>query len=393
MAQFLNVDYIAVFDDDTIPGPRWFENCLKTLEETGPALLGTCGQSYQDGDRRRREGFGWKRPFDAIVEVDIVEHAWFFPRKLLLGWTDAPYLEFPTCGEQYYLPLMAQRHGMKAYCPPHPDGDKSWWGSVNGELGVDEHALYLQPGEDEKKLAVHARMLELGWKPQAVRVEEGESGGRCVVTAMKARWLTSQASCSPLESIRNLGITPKFMLDCGPGLPNTEAWDAEKLWPGITIIGFEPQPDRFMSLVHAKYPGHLTPYAVTAISGQTVKLKHHGANINASLWPGSLGDGREWDARTITLDDVIALRPDMQEDGLLWLDIEGAEALALLGAQYALERCCAVVVEVWPTTRDEGWCSADEVAVHLTKAGFHKAAEFPSLGQGDVQRDEVWVRT
>ena len=43
----LNVDteYICVFDDDTIPGSKWFENCLNTMK-THEGLLGTSGHLY-----------------------------------------------------------------------------------------------------------------------------------------------------------------------------------------------------------------------------------------------------------------------------------------------------------------------------------------------------------
>ena len=35
-------EYIAMFDDDTIPGPLWFENCLNTMKRH-EGLLGTIG--------------------------------------------------------------------------------------------------------------------------------------------------------------------------------------------------------------------------------------------------------------------------------------------------------------------------------------------------------------
>ena len=35
-------EWICIFDDDTIPGNRWFENCLNTMK-THEGLLGTVG--------------------------------------------------------------------------------------------------------------------------------------------------------------------------------------------------------------------------------------------------------------------------------------------------------------------------------------------------------------
>lgn len=42
LALLAQTQYVAIFDDDTIPGPRWFENCLETMK-THPGILGTAG--------------------------------------------------------------------------------------------------------------------------------------------------------------------------------------------------------------------------------------------------------------------------------------------------------------------------------------------------------------
>jgi hypothetical protein len=49
-------EYVCIFDDDTIPGKKWFENCLSTIEKHD-GLLGTIGvlfnnnQSYGNNTR------------------------------------------------------------------------------------------------------------------------------------------------------------------------------------------------------------------------------------------------------------------------------------------------------------------------------------------------------
>ena len=40
-------DYICVFDDDTIPGEKWFENCLETMG-TNEGILGSAGVTLND---------------------------------------------------------------------------------------------------------------------------------------------------------------------------------------------------------------------------------------------------------------------------------------------------------------------------------------------------------
>jgi hypothetical protein len=167
----LDVDYVAVFDDDTIPGHRWFENCLATLQKTGPAVLGACGIGFKDGTREQVICLGWKYPCDQIVEADIVGHAWFFPRDLLREFPDAPrFLKNPTCGEDYYLSVVAQRRGMKTYCPSHPPDQPELWGASQDamQLGSDDVALWRQSGAVEDKWRAHDLYRRIGWEPDAV---------------------------------------------------------------------------------------------------------------------------------------------------------------------------------------------------------------------------------
>lgn len=187
VAQFLPVETIAVFDDDTIPGPRFIENCYRTAQVTGPGVLGACGQSYVGGNRQDRLYHGWKLPSEHIVECDIAEHAWFFPRDLLLDWTDAPYHQFPVTGEQYYISVIAQRRGWKTWAVAHPPKDQTWWGAIDGfELGTDKHALWMQPGAEEEKQRVHDYYLSKGWQPSAVKFDEE---GNLIANAKPATWV------------------------------------------------------------------------------------------------------------------------------------------------------------------------------------------------------------
>jgi GT2 family glycosyltransferase len=41
-----STEYVCIFDDDTIPGNRWLENCLNTIQ-THNGLLGTAGIRFK----------------------------------------------------------------------------------------------------------------------------------------------------------------------------------------------------------------------------------------------------------------------------------------------------------------------------------------------------------
>ena len=137
-------DYICIFDDDTIPGQRFLENCLNSFEKK-PGLYGTIGlvypssETYHDADR-----VGWKGLNNEEIEVvDIVGHAWFFSRDMLsIFWREMPDPDCIYVGEDMHFSYMLQKYSdMKTYVPPHPSSDTSMWGSLKGAYyGGDIHA-------------------------------------------------------------------------------------------------------------------------------------------------------------------------------------------------------------------------------------------------------------
>lgn len=135
-----DTEYVAIFDDDTIPGSKWFENCLDTME-TNEGIMGSAGIILDDKYYVRHERSGWAVQNPDITEVDLVGHAWFFKRDWLQYlWREKP----PTWdnGEDMHFSYSAQKYGgIKTYCPPHPPDDIELHGSIMGnELGIDDKA-------------------------------------------------------------------------------------------------------------------------------------------------------------------------------------------------------------------------------------------------------------
>lgn len=146
----IDADYICVFDDDTIPGNRWFENCVNTIKEYD-GLLGTRGLRYLSNKRYHPfENYGWGNPNEEVKEVDIVGHAWFFKREhLAVFWSELPPTNFSkVAGEDIHFSYMLQKFGLGTYVPPHPKDDLSLWGSLpeyGKSLGTDENAISVNP--------------------------------------------------------------------------------------------------------------------------------------------------------------------------------------------------------------------------------------------------------
>lgn len=149
-------NYVCVFDDDTIPGNRWLENCLATYK-THPGLLGGIGLRFKNSNYEldqlsdgKYTRFGWDNNPQCAgnniepVQVDIVGHSWFFSRDLLsVFWRELPEEYWSMlCGEDIHFSHMLQKYtDLKTYVPPHPPEDTSMWSSLKAiQYGSDQHA-------------------------------------------------------------------------------------------------------------------------------------------------------------------------------------------------------------------------------------------------------------
>jgi len=165
LAACLEGDYICIFDDDTIPGKRWFENCLNYVDKE-KAICGTIGLRYLSRNEiiTEKPRMGWEGMNTKLEFVDLVGHSWFFCRRWApYFWEEEPVLR--SFGEDIHFCAMLQRHGIRAACPPHPENDKSLWGSINPERGVDRVAISCSEDRSKDFLRVVQYEIEKGYKP------------------------------------------------------------------------------------------------------------------------------------------------------------------------------------------------------------------------------------
>lgn len=143
LAACLESKYVCIFDDDTIPGEKWFENCLGYVDKER-CLLGTIGLRYVSLENKRvqveKPRMGWESKNKRLEFVDLVGHCWFFRREWArYFWLEEPLLR--NFGEDIHFCAMLQRRGIRAGCPPHPESDISLWGSRYPERGIDRVAI------------------------------------------------------------------------------------------------------------------------------------------------------------------------------------------------------------------------------------------------------------
>jgi hypothetical protein len=151
VALLADTKYVCLFDDDTIPGNRWFENCLNSMH-LREGLYGTIGirfpsPSYSITMDHR---IGWDRPNTNIEEVDIVGHAWFLKREWIHHlWNYSPtYVHDLKGGEDINLSFYLQKAGIPTLVPPHPPGCYEMYGSnpvTAWNYGMEEVAISCEP--------------------------------------------------------------------------------------------------------------------------------------------------------------------------------------------------------------------------------------------------------
>lgn len=177
-------EYIAVFDDDIIPGSRWLENCLTSMMEK-PGLYVATGNRLlpNEFEGQKRPWFGWRGPSDVIEEVDYGGHCWFLKSDWLrFFWGEAPIsLEN---AEDIQLSFALQKNaGIHTYTPPHPEGYPDLWSNTVGwKYGKSKVASHKKPPTGitkrdwfRQRRQIEQECIKRGWKPMYMRVkEEGE---------------------------------------------------------------------------------------------------------------------------------------------------------------------------------------------------------------------------
>lgn len=169
LANLARTEYVALFDDDVLPQPRWFENCVAAVKSGHDGILGGSGVILPaDAGYSSKNKAGWNGLHsDECVEVDLVGHAWFMRKThLKYMWFEEPYSW--DNGEDIHLSYMAYKHaGVRTWVPPHPDSDEALWscrpdfGKAVGRLKV---ATYKTSNHRDIRSEIVDSWRADGWK-------------------------------------------------------------------------------------------------------------------------------------------------------------------------------------------------------------------------------------
>lgn len=169
--------HVCVFDDDTMPGCRWLENCHDSMLKK-EALYGTIGILMHKPKKYPFENYiriGWVNPNKRPVEVDLVGHSWFFKKDWLgaLWLNSSEMFKFKTAGEDMFFSKQLRKYlNISTYVPPHPKQQFDLYGSnpeFANKLGKDKAALSLNSDNLVKMNKAVKYMLKDGFTPLLYR--------------------------------------------------------------------------------------------------------------------------------------------------------------------------------------------------------------------------------
>lgn len=151
--------YVCVFDDDTIPGRRWLENCVSTIH-THNGLLGGRGLIYmnQHTTAGQFDVSPWCFTTEQTTQVDIVGHSWFFEREWLQAyWRELPPVEYFSAGEDIHFSYTLQKFLNKnTYVPAQPADNRELWSSLKArEYGCGAEATSAYCCTDIQRYLAH----------------------------------------------------------------------------------------------------------------------------------------------------------------------------------------------------------------------------------------------
>lgn len=162
---------IAFFDDDTIPGDMWYENCLETIKKHD--CLCVSNGRVLNKQTMGWDGPGWCTKNQEEVEVDFGGHAWFLRKEnLKYMWQDEIY-EYNN-GEDIQLSANLQIYGkIPTFVPPHPSDNPRIWGSGPNAMkyGSDSVASWIANREHfNQRNELVNKYISKGWKLTCMKI-------------------------------------------------------------------------------------------------------------------------------------------------------------------------------------------------------------------------------
>ncbi len=172
-AKHAKSNYVCIFDDDTIPGNQWLENCFDSMQKQ-EGIYGTIGILLNKADNYPFKNYmriGWSAPNKKTKKVDFVGHSWFLKKE----WLDIMFLgseeiqAYKYVGEDMCLSAKLKIvKNISTFVPPHPLKNEQLWGSLNkyaSQLGTNNAAVSMNKENLSLMNKAINDLLQSGYKP------------------------------------------------------------------------------------------------------------------------------------------------------------------------------------------------------------------------------------
>jgi hypothetical protein len=188
IASQCRTEFVAILDDDCMPGPRWFELALQRLQSAGEHDIIACGGLLYGSDRADdMRPVGPEAPPVEEVEVDIGRGGWMMradtARRIA---TTVPVVDLLSTG--LHVSAVVQELGGLVIVLPY-GRDHATWGMLEGPKSDnsmtarinEEHRNGQAPGDASSLRAdLYSAYRQQGWTPWCVLLADSAAAADTV---------------------------------------------------------------------------------------------------------------------------------------------------------------------------------------------------------------------
>jgi GT2 family glycosyltransferase len=153
IANLLNTEYILMLDDDTIPGSKWVENCLRLSLEKNCIVTGN-GRSI---DNTICWGDGGHVNED--TKIGFGGHSWFYKKDWLQYFITEKPLNYNTGEDITFSALCKIKGNIDTWIPKQSGETSAHKGSYSGDI----HASFRQNDWDLVRNEMCQYFIKMGW--------------------------------------------------------------------------------------------------------------------------------------------------------------------------------------------------------------------------------------
>jgi hypothetical protein len=146
---FDNIEYTAIFDDDTIPAKKWLSNSIRCVN-TYNCIAGQNGRTFNSDGGQKGVGDSGYNNSDKLV--DFVGHCWVFKTE----WCKYLFMEKQVTyetGEDIQFCLRAKKFGnINSYCPKQENDNSGQTRNMYGQDNKASYKLNINHNEDRYEI-------------------------------------------------------------------------------------------------------------------------------------------------------------------------------------------------------------------------------------------------